>query len=165
MLDDHELSPRIAQALSRRGLAPELLTLEITETSLMSDPARAKRLLADLAAAGVSISIDDFGSGFSSLMYLKELDIQEIKLDKAFVDGLGGHGREESIVRSVVTLSQGFEIDLVAEGIESRDSLQKLKDLGCTIGQGYSIARPMTADAFAKWWPNWRDMGEKAFAA
>jgi len=170
MLDNHELAPRIAAGLAQRGLAPELLTLEITESSLMSDPAKARRVLADLAAVGISISIDDFGSGYSSLAELQELDIHEIKLDRPFVEGLGlkdtqRQDRSESIVRSVAALSEGFDINLVAEGIENRDQVHKLKTLGCTLGQGYSLARPMTARDFSTWWPDWQKTKAQSFAA
>ncbi|MGF1609262.1 MAG: putative bifunctional diguanylate cyclase/phosphodiesterase [Kiloniellales bacterium] len=165
MLDDHSLTARIAAALERRRLDPKLLTLEMTETSLMHDPPRAKRVVAGLAAAGLSISIDDFGSGYNSLLLLRELDIHEIKLDKAFVDGLGCASRDESIIRCVATLSSGFAIDLVAEGIEERDSLARLQSLGCDLGQGYCIARPMAADDLAAWWRDWQANGKPCFTA
>jgi len=170
MLDKHELAQRIAAGLARRGLKPELLTLEITESSLMSDPAKARQALNDLAAVGVSISIDDFGSGYSSLAELRELEINEIKLDRPFVEGLSlddlqQQDRSETIVRSVAALSQGFDINLVAEGIEDRDQVQKLKALGCTMGQGYSLAQPMTARDFSTWWPDWQKTKAQSFAA
>ena len=165
MLDDPALAQRIASDVAARDLPAEQLTLEITETSLMSDPVGAKRVLAALSEAGFAISIDDFGTGYTSFLHLKELDIHEIKLDKAFIDGLASQGRDESIVRSVAMLSKGFKIDLVAEGIESRDRVPLLKQLGCTLGQGYSIARPMPADEIVSWWAIWQSSEQRAFAA
>ena len=165
MLDNHELAPRVAAGLAQHDLDPKLLTLEITETSLMTDPAKARRALNDLADVGVAISIDDFGSGYSSLAELQELAIHEIKLDRPFVEGLGRNDRCESIVQSVATLSEGFDVNLVAEGIETRDQMKALKALGCTMGQGFSLAHPMTAREFSTWWPDWQKNEAQSFAA
>ncbi len=157
LLDDGQLTPRILHALGMRGLDPQVLTLELTETALMSAPDRAKAVIRELTAAGIHISIDDFGAGFTSLRYLRELDIDEIKIDNLFVTHVRREGRDASIVRSLAELARGFGVGLVAEGIESNACRDTLLSLGCDRGQGYSIGMPMPAAAFDDWLGYWKD--------
>jgi diguanylate cyclase (GGDEF)-like protein len=158
MLDDPGLVGRVADALAEHDLPAEMLTLEITETALMVSPARAHAVLRELKRAGVVISIDDFGSGYTSLKYLREFDISEIKIDGIFVRELTVGSRDASIIRSLSTLARGFDINLVAECVEREESWKFLRELGCSVGQGYSIARPMTAQDLPGWWQSWQAM-------
>lgn len=155
MLDDLTLAPRMLQALESRNLATSLLTLELTETALMSNVERAQKILGELRAAGVRISIDDFGAGFTSFKYLRQMDVSEIKVDMAFTGDLAQGSRDSVIVRSIAQIANGFGITAVAEGIENLEDAAKLLALGCHSGQGYGIARPMLGECIAKWVAQW----------
>ncbi len=155
LLDDDRLPERVVQALESRGLPSQLLTLELTETALMSNVKQAKKILGLLSAAGVKISIDDFGAGFSSFKYLRELDVSEIKIDQAFTADLREGSRDNTIVRSIALLARGFGIPAIAEGIEDPQACNILRDLGCDKGQGFAIARPMPGAEFLDWLLRW----------
>jgi len=152
MLDDEALTRNVGAALAMHGLRSNMLTLEITETALMTSPARARTALRELRETGVGISLDDFGSGYTSLKYLREFDISEIKIDGLFVKDLEVGSRDASIIRSLSALARGFNVNLVAECIEREDSWPFLRELGCDVGQGYSIGRPMPAKDLSDWW-------------
>ncbi len=154
-LDDDQLAPAVARALAVHAVAANALTFEITETALVSSTSRARGVLRAVADLGVAISIDDFGSGFTSFRYLRELDISEIKVDGLFITHLDDAQRDSSIVRSIAELARGFGVRLVAEGIESEELWPTLRGLGCHIGQGFSIARPMTAADVPEWYRGW----------
>jgi len=151
MFDDPALTERVCEALAVREIDPAQLTLEITETALMTHVARTRETLAVLRAAGVRISIDDFGAGFTSLKYLREFDICEIKIDKLFITSLQPGSRDASIVSSLGVLTRGFSIDLVAEGVEDEATCPLLLDLGCDLVQGFGVARPMAPSAMPTW--------------
>ena len=155
MLDDNKLPERVLQALAKRSLPPSLLTLEITETAVMSNIEQARKILGILSDKGVGISIDDFGAGFTSFKYLRELDISEIKIDMAFTRDMTGGSRNTIIVHSIAMLANGFGIPSVAEGIEDLSICETLLAIGCHIGQGYGIARPMAGPAFDNWRYSW----------
>jgi EAL domain-containing protein (putative c-di-GMP-specific phosphodiesterase class I) len=152
LFEDAELVPRVLQAMAARGLAPELLTLEITETALMTRPEAARESLSALRTAGVGISIDDFGAGFTSLRYLRDFEVSEIKIDKLFVQGLRPSCRDVPIVRSIAALTRGFDAELVAEGVEDEALWPLLRELGCDIVQGLASGAPMDGAALAPWW-------------
>ena len=154
-LDDDGLGPFIASELEARDVPARVLTLEITETALVASTARARSVLRAITDLGVSISIDDFGAGYTSFRYLRELDISEIKVDGLFVTHLEGGPRDSSIVRSIAELARGFGVRLVAEGIESAELWATLRGLGCHIGQGFSIARPMAGAEIPLWERSW----------
>ncbi len=142
-----ELITTVANALRRRHLRPELLTLEITESLLMDDVPRALELLHELRALGVSLALDDFGTGYSSLTYLRELPIQFLKIDQSFVRGIDDAGAS-LIVESIIALAHALRLGVVAEGVEREDQRASLTQLGCDLGQGFIWARPMPiADA------------------
>jgi diguanylate cyclase (GGDEF)-like protein len=152
MLDDIGLPDRVLHELESRGLQPADLILEITETALASSKARAKQVLTALAAAGVGISIDDFGSGFTSFRYIRDIDISEIKIDRLFVKNLSEETRDISIVRSIASLSESMDVRVVAEGIESKQNWRLLTELGCIHGQGFCISQPLPAEQFMQWY-------------
>jgi EAL domain-containing protein (putative c-di-GMP-specific phosphodiesterase class I) len=155
VVDDRSLTRRITKMLSDRGLPPDCLIVELTETALISSPIRARETLRELSAAGIRISIDDFGAGYTSFRQLRELEVAEIKIDGLFVSELVANSRDASIVRSIAELGRGFDIDVVAEGVEQERSWYLLQTLGCHYVQGFSIARPMSAEAFGGWLRSW----------
>jgi diguanylate cyclase (GGDEF)-like protein len=142
---DHELVVILERLLASSSVAPERVTLEITETHVMSDALRTADVLASLAALGVRLSIDDFGTGYSSLAYLQQLDVDEVKIDKSFIAELGFETGAEAIVRSVIDLARNLRLRVVAEGVENPTAAARLRMLGCHEAQGYYFARPMLA--------------------
>lgn len=144
-LHDETLGPQVANLLNYWSLKPEQLCLEITETSMMTDPEHARVLLDGLDKLGVRISIDDFGTGYSSLAYLKQLPVDELKVDKSFVLNMSTDESDASIVRATVSLAHDLGLEVVAEGVEDQSSQDELQKLGCEFIQGYHFARPMPA--------------------
>ena len=146
-LIDPELPLTVARLLAATNLEAEALLLEITETSIIDDFARAQHAVGRLAALGVQISIDDFGSGFTSLAYVSDLRVAELKLDRRFISPLSGdaRNRESELVRALVELGHALGLQVVAEGIEDPTALGLLRDLGCDLAQGYAISRPLPA--------------------
>jgi EAL domain-containing protein (putative c-di-GMP-specific phosphodiesterase class I) len=144
------LVERIAALIARAGVAPGTLTLEITESGVMTDPEAAIAMLWGLRRIGIRLSVDDFGTGYSSLAYLKRLPIDEVKLDKSFVLNMTGDADDAAIVRSTIELAHNLGLQLVAEGVEDQETLDLLAALGCDLAQGYHLARPMLADDLAR---------------
>ena len=127
----------VGLALAESGIDPRSLVLEVTESALINDAAAALRVVNELKSLGVRIAIDDFGIGYSSLVYLKNFPVDLLKIDRSFVAGLGVDKDDTAIVRSVIDLAHALEIEAVAEGIETRTHLQLLQDMGCGFGQGF----------------------------
>jgi diguanylate cyclase (GGDEF)-like protein len=146
-LIDPELPNTVARLLAATNLDPQALLLEITETSIIDDFARAQHAVGRLAALGVQISIDDFGSGFTSLAYVSDLGVAELKLDRRFISPLSGNvrTREAELVRALAELGHALGLQVVAEGIEDPTALGLLRALGCDLAQGYAISRPVPA--------------------
>ncbi len=145
-LVDPDLVAVVRQLLSQSSLPASVLTLEITETHVMSDTVRTTRVLEELADLGVRLSIDDFGTGYSSLAYLQKLPVDEVKIDKSFVHELTVGGGADAIVRSVLDLARNLDLWVVAEGVETAETLDRLRQLGCQEAQGYYFAKPMPAE-------------------
>jgi diguanylate cyclase (GGDEF)-like protein/PAS domain S-box-containing protein len=141
-LDSPDFMPALRGALEQSGLPADALLLEITESGLVSHDVRIEGILAELREAGVCLAIDDFGTGYSSLSYLKRLPVSYLKIDRAFVSGLGVNTEDERIVTAVTELSHGLGLQVIAEGIEERIQLDVARALGCDIYQGYLLARP-----------------------
>ncbi len=135
----------VAAALAGSGLAPADLTLEITESVLMTDTEAAIARLRELKALGVRLAIDDFGTGYSSLSYLKHLPVDIVKIDKEFVDDIAHGPQEAALAGAILALSETLHLTTVAEGIEDPDQLRALRRLGCHLGQGYLFSKPMPA--------------------
>ena len=145
---DSSLPRRVGELLTLAGLPSEALVLEITEGMVMADLTRSKRVIQGLADSNILVSIDDFGTGFSSLAHLNDLAVGELKLDRTFTSRLqvgGSGGREEDIVRSIIQLGHALELRVVAEGIEQLDLIGVLAGLECDVGQGYAIQTPQPA--------------------
>ena len=143
---DPGLLAGVRQALSTAGLQPELLKLEITESTVMGDAQSAVKTLHELKALGVQLAIDDFGTGYSSLAYLKQFPLDTLKVDRSFVSGLGDDMQDTAIVRSVLQLAKTLGLTVTAEGIETDQQLALLADMECERGQGYLFARPLPAE-------------------
>ncbi|WNV76330.1 bifunctional diguanylate cyclase/phosphodiesterase [Geodermatophilus sp. DSM 44513] len=150
-LTDTGLPAQVAEALRRAGLPPAALTLEITETAVMADLARSVAVLQELHALGVRLSVDDFGTGQSSLAYLKLLPVHEMKIDRAFVLGLADDQGDAAIVRAALSLGRAMGLEVVAEGVEDAAALVLLAEWGCDLVQGYHVSRPLPPAAFEAW--------------
>jgi len=146
-----DLAERIAAALQRHQVNPQLLTCEITESAAMEDGEGTMRIFEKLAAVGVHISIDDFGTGYSSLAYLRKLPAGELKIDRGFVLDLESSADARAVVDAVVKLAQALGLKVVAEGVETEGQANVLRSLGCDELQGYLYAKPMSAKALALW--------------
>jgi EAL domain-containing protein (putative c-di-GMP-specific phosphodiesterase class I)/GGDEF domain-containing protein len=139
----------LASALAATGLSPGKLTVEITETSLFDDPAAAAVILKRFSALGIRISVDDFGTGYSSLSHLHRFPLDEIKIDRLFIENLAGNRHDRIIVQSLVTIAKGLGLSLVAEGVERPEALDLLWEMGCRGFQGFLLAMPLPPEEFA----------------
>ena len=137
----------ITGALSASGAEPQALCVEVTESLLMDDVEASVAILLELAGLGVALSIDDFGTGYSSLAHLKRFSLDELKIDKSFIDGLGRDANDSAIVAAVIALAHALDLSVVAEGVETAEQLQRLRTLGCEQAQGYFFARPGPPEA------------------
>jgi diguanylate cyclase (GGDEF)-like protein len=145
-LYDQDLCRWLDRLLRDTGFLASRLTLELTESEVMDDPLLAVEVLGGLHALGVHTSIDDFGTGQSSLAYLKHLPIDELKIDRSFVAGMRGNDSDATIVRSIIELGHNLGLTIVAEGVEDEATLRQLVRLGCDRAQGFHLARPMTPE-------------------
>jgi diguanylate cyclase (GGDEF)-like protein len=148
---DERLAEHIVSLLSEHAVPVEALTLEITESVLMTDPERARSVLEGLRQLGLRIAIDDYGTGYCALAYLHSLPIDELKIDRSFIAKMREDGRSAAIVRSTVELAHDLGLEVVAEGVEHHDALDMLAVFGCDYAQGYHFSRPLPAAAFAAW--------------
>lgn len=150
-LHDPGLVETLAMLLNRYQLADEWLKIELTESSLIIDPDRALETLQRLSNRGIRIAVDDFGTGYSSLSYLKQLPIDEIKIDKSFVLKMTTNENDAAIVRATIALGHDLGLRVVAEGVENRDALDLLAQLHCDTAQGYFLSPPLAVDDFEEW--------------
>lgn len=142
-----DFARQVIAALDLAGVPAAQLVIEVTETALLTNPKRARSVLQQLEHAGVEVSIDDFGQGQTSLGYLADLPISELKIDRGFVTGMASDPVRTAIVQSVVDLGHNLGMRVVAEGVETIDDLDAVRELGCDLAQGYHIARPMPVEA------------------
>ncbi|QDQ27095.1 EAL domain-containing protein [Chitinimonas arctica] len=148
---DRDLPSLVAELLEQASLSPDYLCLEITESGLMADPAKALAVLQQLRAMGLSIAIDDYGTGYSSLAYIRRLPVTELKIDRAFMIELVHNDSDRQIVRSTVELGHRLGLKVVAEGVEDHATVALLRAMGCDQVQGYVFAKPMPAEDFIRW--------------
>ncbi|HEX2134020.1 MAG TPA: sensor domain-containing phosphodiesterase [Actinophytocola sp.] len=141
----------VAAALARHRVPAELLTLELTESGVMADPQRALPVLRGLHTLGVVLAVDDFGTGYSSLAYLRQLPVDEVKIDKSFVFGMGSDLGDLAVVRSIVELGHSLGLVVVAEGVEEDTARDQLAAMGCDVAQGYLISRPLSEERLEAW--------------
>jgi EAL domain-containing protein (putative c-di-GMP-specific phosphodiesterase class I) len=142
-LHDRELPRRLAELLATAALPPRRLVLEVTESSVMADAETARRVLAEVVAMGVTTSIDDFGTGYSSLAQLRGLPVQEIKIDRSFVQEMARSPEVALIVRSTIDMGHSLGLRVVAEGVETAAVATRLRELGCDVAQGYWFGEPV----------------------
>ncbi len=142
------LLSQVAASLEATGLPSELLIFEITETMVMEDLSGAREVMKKLNRLGVRLAIDDFGTGHSSLAYLKQFPVHEVKVDRVFVQGVVESPVDSAIVRAVIDLANAMGISAVAEGVETKDQVAVLKSLGCEVGQGFYFSQPLRVEEF-----------------
>ncbi|WP_203781702.1 putative bifunctional diguanylate cyclase/phosphodiesterase [Paractinoplanes rishiriensis] len=150
-LQNDEFPAAVSESLARYAVPSEMLTLELTESAMISNPARATAVVRELGALGIRLSIDDFGTGYSSISLLQKLPVHEVKLDRTFVTRMGSDDTDGTIVRALLELGHGFHLQVVAEGIEDLDTWTTLDSLGCDVIQGFYLGKPMPAADFAPW--------------
>jgi diguanylate cyclase (GGDEF)-like protein len=148
---DPSFPDQVASLLEEFGVSPHLVTLEITEAAMVADSERPLPTIHRLHEVGVRLSVDDFGTGFSSLAYLRRLPIQEIKVDRTFVQGMATDPRDLAIVRTVADMARHLDLTSVAEGVESEVTLGMLRDIGCDVGQGFLFSRPLPYERLDTW--------------
>ena len=137
----------VRDVITSSGVPPHLLWIEMTESMMLDEPERAQLTLRQIRAMGVRLALDDFGTGYSSLSLLQQFPIQRIKIDRAFVQSIGDGGNDRSLVRTIIAMARSMALDLVAEGVETVEQLEGLRELGCDKAQGFLISRPVPADA------------------
>jgi diguanylate cyclase (GGDEF)-like protein len=148
---DGGLPDEVGRLLAQCGVEPRRLELEITEDTILSDPARTSVILEQLGARGVELAIDDFGTGYSSLNYLKRLPVDVLKIDRSFVSRMAVDDNDAVIVRSTIDLGHNLGLVVVAEGVESQETLVHLTELGCDHAQGFHLSPPVPADELTEW--------------
>jgi EAL domain-containing protein (putative c-di-GMP-specific phosphodiesterase class I) len=148
---DRALPDLVAELLEVWELPGEMLECEISEHTVMADQRRALDVLERLRALGVRLSLDDFGTGHSSLAYLKRLPLDEVKIDRSFVIGMADDADDAAIVRSTIDLARHLGLEVVAEGVETEATLRDLAGLSCHVAQGYFVSRPLPADELDPW--------------
>ena len=150
-LHDPELIDIIISLVREAGIPPKYLVLEITESAVMTSPSDGIRNLHRLDKAGIRLAIDDFGTGYSSLAYLKQLPVDELKIDKSFVMNMCNDDNDAVIVRSTIDLAHNLGLKVTAEGVENRDTWEILTMLGCDTSQGYFMCKPQPVDRLEQW--------------
>ena len=148
-LSDPQLVERVASSIKSHGVAARQLCLEITETALIGELGEATTTLADLSKLGVRIALDDFGTGYSTLAHVQRLNVDILKIDRSFVEQIGGSDRDREIIAAITAMAHALGMSVVGEGIETTRQLGELTALGCDTGQGYLLARPLPAEQVA----------------
>ena len=151
-LTDRELPEIVEQSLKTWGVDARDVTLEIAESAMIVDAEHSVAVLTRLRAVGVNISIDDFGSGFSSLAHLRRLPLNEIKIDRPFIHGMLTDKGDRAVVRSAIDIAHNFGLKVVAEGVESEDAIAELARIGCDLAQGHAVSPPLAPSAVPEWW-------------
>ncbi|THB69157.1 MAG: EAL domain-containing protein [Gammaproteobacteria bacterium] len=150
-LQEKELTDYLIDLITEHNVPPELLVLEITESAMMEDRDHATKVLNDLDDKGFRISIDDYGTGYSSLAYIRQLPIKEIKIDRSFVMDMIEQKDDMMIVHTTIEMSHNLGLEVVAEGVENQESLEELKKMGCDVAQGYHLSRPVPVADLLEW--------------
>lgn len=144
--DDPDIVNHVQEVLDRTGIDPAKLRLELTESAVMENAVVAIWKLEELRQLGIRISIDDFGTGYSTLSYLHRFPINTVKIDRSFISGIGDKFGNEKIVSTIVAMARALGLDVIAEGVETIDQMEQLRQLGCELGQGYLFAKPVPAN-------------------
>jgi EAL domain-containing protein (putative c-di-GMP-specific phosphodiesterase class I) len=141
---------QLLDKLRASGLAPSRLTLEVTEQSLIADVGLAAQIMAEFAANGIRMALDDFGAGFCNFRYLKVLPLHYLKLDRSMIEGIGRDRRDRAVLRAIVAMAKALDLEVIAEGVESEAQRARVAAEGCAYYQGFLRAQPMSAEMFAK---------------
>jgi EAL domain-containing protein (putative c-di-GMP-specific phosphodiesterase class I) len=149
-LQDPDLVGKVERALRGAALDAKELKLEITETMVMEDEQHVIGVLRDLSALGVRIALDDFGSGYSSLNYVKDLPVDDLKIDKSFIEGLGEDPVNDAIVLLIVDFAHTLGLKVIAEGVENERQVASLTAMKCDLAQGFYFSKPLTSEAAGK---------------
>jgi EAL domain-containing protein (putative c-di-GMP-specific phosphodiesterase class I) len=150
------LVPLVAEILRESGLPPQLLELELTESSLMENAQTTIRTLIELKSLGLQLSVDDFGTGYSSLSYLKHFPIDRLKIDQSFTRDIEADPDDRGIVEAIIGLGRSLQLQVIAEGVETVGALAILQRLGCDEAQGYYFAKPLETDALLELLTRWQ---------
>jgi EAL domain-containing protein (putative c-di-GMP-specific phosphodiesterase class I) len=161
LVHDPNIPDVVQKALTKYGLDPSYFELEITETAVMLDPARAMDVLNKLDSMGVYLSIDDFGSGYTSLAYLKKLPVDAVKIDRSFVMNMLRDANDALVVHSIIDLAHNMSRSVVAEGVENKKILDELALLSCNTVQGYHFTKPLPAKDFELWLENYNNQKDQ----
>ena len=137
--------------LSQVGFAPEFLELEVTETYLVANPNQASQSISAIRALGVAVALDDFGSGFSSIGYLRSFTFDKLKLDRSLIAGIAADRRVQRFVQATIAMADALDLDVVAEGVETEEEASLLRVAGCREFQGFHLAKPCSAAEFAEY--------------
>ncbi len=164
-LSDPNYPLYVEQALSTWDIAPSRLTLELTEGLIVRNEHAARQFIDKVRAAGCRLALDDFGTGYSSFAYLRKFPMDELKIDQSFVRGIASESSDQRVVRSLVEVAHTFELQALAEGIESPEQEQVLRETGCDRGQGYLFARPLPPFEFAQWYRRFNQQASEAALA
>jgi diguanylate cyclase (GGDEF)-like protein len=157
--------PRLFEMIRRAQLPPESIVIEITEDSFLSDPERTRTILSDIRDHGLQIAIDDYGTGFSSLSYLRDLPVQELKMDRSFISTLRTDPRNRMIVESTFHMAHALGLRMVAEGVEDAATAADLVAMGVDVLQGYHLARPMPSHEVADWMRRWAPLSDNGIGS
>jgi EAL domain-containing protein (putative c-di-GMP-specific phosphodiesterase class I) len=155
LLDDNDFPIQLMAALEVGSVSSSGISLELTESVVMAKPDRTQHVLKRLSAMGFQLAIDDFGTGYSSLAYLGRLPVDEIKIDRSFVQKMSTSDGDRTIVQASIELAHKFGKRVVAEGVEDTTTLRLLEEMGCDQAQGYLISRPLPAEPLTVWLENW----------
>ena len=148
---DRAFPDLVGDLITRYEVAPGQLTIEITESAMITDPDRATELLADLRTLGARVSIDDFGTGYSSMNYLQSMPLDELKIDRQFTARILSTDSGRAIVGAIVELARALDLEVVVEGVEDEDTAAVIEQMGCDSAQGYLFCRPLAAAALDTW--------------
>jgi EAL domain-containing protein (putative c-di-GMP-specific phosphodiesterase class I) len=155
---------RVAAMLAEHAVAPGQLTLEITESALITDATRANEILGLLRNLGVRLALDDFGTGYSSMAYLQTMPLDELKIDRRFISVIQSSRSDEAIVRAILQLAHALDLEVVAEGVEDANTWDILHEMGCDMAQGFLWSRPVPARDLAAWLANQPELVEATAA-
>jgi EAL domain-containing protein (putative c-di-GMP-specific phosphodiesterase class I) len=155
----NQLSEFIISTINEAGIKPSDLKLEITESSLMQDPENIIKVFSTLNHLGIRLALDDFGTGYSSFGYLKDLPVHVMKIDHSLIDAIDTDAREQMILQSLIMITHGLKLEVVAEGVETRGQYEFLKKYDCDNVQGYLFSRPLTNHKFAEYYFSMKEPG------
>ena len=161
LVNSPDLPSLLGDALAIWGIDPDQVTVEITESGIIEDKDSGFENLLSMRDLGIHLAIDDFGTGYSSLSYFKHIPASELKIDQSFVRSMLSDSQDLELVKIMIRIAHQFDLAVVAEGIEDRETLDTLRELGCDYGQGYYFSKPLDARSFASWVGDWQGLASR----